>query len=256
MGYRGAPPPSSPPNYLSSSPWGGALLPLLPLLLLLLPTPAHSTPQVHSLYWNSSSAIFHSPAPLVVNMQGDTYTFDQAHIICPSEGEGREAYRVYTVSRAEFDSCHLCSPAPRLLADCSSPGRVTISFRRFSPLPGGLEFRPGSSHYLLSILDSPSTLPECTRNLRLLVRVGAGSEEQQVEGVTVNKPRRQLQTRVEEGRRVVYQRDTLSLSVLSRAEGREGEGSLLAALVSEAALARPSCTLLTLTLLLALLTVR
>ena len=45
--------------------------------------------------------------------------------------------KLLQICRTEFYSCHLCeSTSPRLLADCSSPGMVTISFRRFSPLPG------------------------------------------------------------------------------------------------------------------------
>jgi hypothetical protein len=85
-------------------------------------------------------------------MDSNHYTFDQvrlphaliltpgqAHIICPAAGEDREAYRVYSVSSSEFYSCRLCERSGRrLLADCSGPGMVTISFRRFSPLPGNM----------------------------------------------------------------------------------------------------------------------
>ena len=57
-----------------------------------------------------------------------------------------------------------------------------------------MEFPPGSTHYLLSVLESPSNLTECQRNLKLVVVVGAGAAE----APSVNKPRRQLQTRLAE----------------------------------------------------------
>ena len=40
-------------------------------------------------------------------------------------------------------------------------------------MSGGLEFTPGSTHYLLSIRDSASNDTECEKNLKLLLMVGA-----------------------------------------------------------------------------------
>ena len=51
---------------------------LLGLLLLLhLPLGLAVGQTVHTLYWNSTSPIFHSDDPLLVNMEGHKFTFDQ-----------------------------------------------------------------------------------------------------------------------------------------------------------------------------------
>ena len=57
----------------------------------------------------------------------------------PAAPNGHAKFLQIVIFRAEFYSCHLCeATSPRLLADCSTPGMVTISFRRFSPLPGNI----------------------------------------------------------------------------------------------------------------------
>merc|ERR1711962_873200 len=101
---------------------------LLKLLIILLVTPLGSWAKVHNIYWNSTNPLLHSTQPLLVNMDQHQFSFDQAHIICPSgeERSEKEAYHVYSVSRTEFDTCRLCEIGKphRLLADCSSPGIV------------------------------------------------------------------------------------------------------------------------------------
>jgi len=47
----------------------------------------------------------------------------------------------------------LTSPRPKIVAICNKPEQfqyVTITFRNFSPTPGGMEFKPGKSYYLIS----------------------------------------------------------------------------------------------------------
>ena len=98
---------------------------------------------------------------------------------------------------------------------------------------GGLEFSPGSTHYLLSIRNSASNETECERNLKLVLMVGASVDEEETPRsltaaamVSVNKPRRQLQRRLVEeevvGQRskdtLLYQRDQLSLSMSRQSE--------------------------------------
>ena len=98
---------------------------------------------------------------------------------------------------------------------------------------GGLEFSPGSTHYLLSIRNSASNATECERNLKLVLMVGASVDEEEMPRsltaaamVSVNKPRRQLQRRLVEeevvGQRskdtLLYQRDQLSLSMSRQSE--------------------------------------
>ena len=47
------------------------------LLLLNLPLGLTVGQKVHTLYWNSTSPIFHSDDPFLVNMEGHKFTFDQ-----------------------------------------------------------------------------------------------------------------------------------------------------------------------------------
>ena len=68
-----------PPSSNSSSlPWPRNPGPLLSLLLFLhLPLGRSAGQTIHTLYWNSTSPIFHSDEPLLVNMDGHKFTFDQ-----------------------------------------------------------------------------------------------------------------------------------------------------------------------------------
>ena len=62
----------------SSLPWPRNPGPLLSLLLFLhLPLGRSAGQTIHTLYWNSTSPIFHSDEPLLVNMDGHKFTFDQ-----------------------------------------------------------------------------------------------------------------------------------------------------------------------------------
>ncbi|OQR78545.1 origin recognition complex subunit 5-like, partial [Tropilaelaps mercedesae] len=95
-----------------------------------------------------------------VNRGNQPFDFDQVDIICPSYMVGTpprdmETYIIYLVSRHEYETCTLIgSSAARLVAKCNgNAGRAlkyTITFRSFTPQPGGHEFRPGSDYYLIS----------------------------------------------------------------------------------------------------------
>ncbi|CAG0880949.1 unnamed protein product [Cyprideis torosa] len=95
-----------------------------------------------------------------INRGNAPYDYDQANIICPrlnSEVEGGvaspEKYIVYNVSKEEYESCRITNPNPRIIAICDQPDKIlyfTVSFRSFTPLPGGLEFRPGHDYYFIS----------------------------------------------------------------------------------------------------------
>ncbi|CAB4058155.1 EFNB [Lepeophtheirus salmonis] len=53
----------------------------------------------------------------------------------------------------EYESCRIRNPNPRIIALCNSPYKAhyyTITFRSFTPTPGGLEFNPGQSYYFIS----------------------------------------------------------------------------------------------------------
>lgn len=57
------------------------------------------------------------------------------------------------VSKEEYDTCRITNPSPRIIAQCDKPKRTmyfTITFRPFTPQPGGLEFLPGHDYYFIS----------------------------------------------------------------------------------------------------------
>ena len=56
------------------------------------------------------------------------------------------------VSKEEYDTCRITNPNPRIIAVCDKPYKLmffTITFRSFTPQPGGLEFRPGQDYYFI-----------------------------------------------------------------------------------------------------------
>ena len=56
------------------------------------------------------------------------------------------------MSKEEYDTCRITNPKPRIIAVCDRPDRLlyfTITFRSFTPQPGGLEFRPGQDYYFI-----------------------------------------------------------------------------------------------------------
>nr|CAD7407030.1 unnamed protein product [Timema cristinae] len=57
------------------------------------------------------------------------------------------------VSKEEYDTCRITNPNPRIIAICDKPYKLmyfTITFRSFTPQPGGLEFQPGQDYYFIS----------------------------------------------------------------------------------------------------------
>ncbi|KAJ6225894.1 hypothetical protein RDWZM_004439, partial [Blomia tropicalis] len=94
-----------------------------------------------------------------VNRGNVAYEYDQINIICPSYSTGTrddaETYIIYNVSKEEYDSCHIGNKAvARTIAVCDKPNLnryFTITFRPFTPQPGGLEFRPGQDYYFIAL---------------------------------------------------------------------------------------------------------
>nr|CAD7609624.1 unnamed protein product [Timema genevievae] len=65
------------------------------------------------------------------------------------------------VSKEEYDTCRITNPNPRIIAICDKPYKLmyfTITFRSFTPQPGGLEFQPGQDYYFISHLTPVSNL--------------------------------------------------------------------------------------------------
>lgn len=94
------------------------------------------------------------------------FEYDQVHIICPlydpSANENEtEKFIIYNVSKVEYETCRITNPNPRIIVMCDKPFSVTlvtISFRPFTPQPGGLEFKPGQDYYFICKLNFKNIL--------------------------------------------------------------------------------------------------
>ena len=91
-----------------------------------------------------------SPVLSIVDVNEDNHLweYDQLNIICPIISEEK-----HIISKPEFDSCWVFHPRPKIVAVCDRPRSFkyfTITFRSFSPSPGGLEFKPGHTYYFVS----------------------------------------------------------------------------------------------------------
>lgn len=92
-----------------------------------------------------------------VNKNNIPFEYDQVNIICPvyqpgTHEDDAEKYIIYNVSKEEYDTCRITNPNPRIIAVCDKPNKLmyfTITFRSFTPQPGGLEFRPGQDYYFI-----------------------------------------------------------------------------------------------------------
>ncbi|XP_076346408.1 ephrin-B1-like isoform X1 [Tachypleus tridentatus] len=120
-----------------------------------------SAKTLFKVYWNSSNPIFridNTDHIIDVNKGNIPFEYDQVNIICPVYSQGTqeedvERYIIYNVSKEEYDSCRISNPNSRVIAVCDKPHQLmyfTITFRSFTPQPGGLEFRPGQDYYFIS----------------------------------------------------------------------------------------------------------
>ncbi|KAG7206146.1 hypothetical protein KM043_003538 [Ampulex compressa] len=93
-----------------------------------------------------------------VNKNNAAFEYDQVNIICPvyqpnTYDDDAEKYIIYNVSKEEYETCRITNPSPRVIAVCDKPHKTmyfTITFRPFTPQPGGLEFLPGHDYYFIS----------------------------------------------------------------------------------------------------------
>ncbi|XP_046453795.1 ephrin-A5-like isoform X2 [Daphnia pulex] len=140
--------------------------PMLLLLLLVsvetlsLATVTTAT-RMHYIHWNTTNPIFridNTDHIIDVNKNNIPFEYDQVNIICPvytpgTHEDDAEKYIIYNVSKEEYDTCRITNPNPRIIAVCDKPYKLmyfTITFRSFTPQPGGLEFRPGQDYYFIS----------------------------------------------------------------------------------------------------------
>lgn len=85
------------------------------------------------------------------------------------------------MSKEEYDSCHITNINARKIAICDKPDQFmyfTITFRSFTPQPGGLEFKPGQDYYFISTSSgSPHGLDQklagrcATHNMKVIFKV-------------------------------------------------------------------------------------
>ena len=140
--------------------------------------------RVHFVHWEKSNPMFridNTDNVIDVNVGNTRWQYDQANFVCPrakqkksaaqdaaatagavgnttgKEGEEAETYIIYNVSKEEYDSCMVTQPSSRVVATCTgaepgSSGQLyfTITFRSFTPTPGGLEFHPGKDYYFIT----------------------------------------------------------------------------------------------------------
>ena len=131
------------------------------LALLNLSLTTQSATKIHTIHWNSSNPLFRiDKTDNVIDINGGNHPweYDQVNIVCPVYKAGtnpvqQEQYIIYSVTRQEYDSCRITQPNPKIVALCNRPHELmyfTITFRSFTPTPGGLEFSPGQDYYFIS----------------------------------------------------------------------------------------------------------
>eukprot|EP00096_Caligus_rogercresseyi_P010717 TRINITY_DN3998_c0_g6_i1.p1 TRINITY_DN3998_c0_g6~~TRINITY_DN3998_c0_g6_i1.p1 ORF type:complete len:275 (+),score=60.23 TRINITY_DN3998_c0_g6_i1:47-871(+) len=135
------------------------MVPVILLLISVFGASVDASKKVHYVHWNRDNPLFapgNSDHVLTVNEGNLPWEYDQVNIICPVSKRGSrypETHVIYSVSKEEYDSCRISNPKPRIVAVCNDPYKVlyfTITFRSFTPTPGGLEFKPGASYYFIS----------------------------------------------------------------------------------------------------------
>ena len=160
---------------------------MLPLLLLLLATLSTTAAvKTHFVFWNSTNPMFrldNTDHIVDVNQGNLAWEYDQLNLVCPQNSE--EQHVIYSVSRAEYEGCRVTSPRPKIVAICNKPETfqyVTITFRNFSPTPGGMEFKPGQSYYLISTSTTRDLHRRvggycATHNMRMVFKVADNTQE-------------------------------------------------------------------------------
>merc|ERR1712172_108470 len=153
--------------------------------------------KTHNLYWNTTNSMFrvdNTDHILDVNQGNLPWEYDQVNIICPFNSQ--EKHVIYSVSKEEFDSCRVSNPRPKIVAICDKPQSFkyfTITFRSFSPMPGGLEFKPGQDVYFISTSNRNNVHRRVggycsSHNMKMIFKVADNREETNT--INVNQPRK------------------------------------------------------------------
>merc|ERR1712217_837109 len=158
-----------------------------------------SASKVRNVYWNTSTAsLQQEPTIVTVNEGNLPWEYDQVNIICPVYKPGTrqgEQHIIYSVEKEEFDTCRVTSPRPKIVAICNRPQTFmyfTITFRSFTPTPGGLEFRPGKEYYFISTSNNKDIHRRVggwcsSHNMKMIFKVAENADSEKVmESVTQN----------------------------------------------------------------------
>ncbi|KAH8376019.1 hypothetical protein KR093_005180, partial [Drosophila rubida] len=145
------------------------------------------------MHWNTSNSIFridNTDHIIDVNKGNLAFEFDQVHIICPVYEPGAfenetEKYIIYNVSKVEYETCRITNADPRVIAICDKPQKLmffTITFRPFTPQPGGLEFLPGNDYYFISTSSKDDLYRRIggrcsTNNMKVVFKVCCAADE-------------------------------------------------------------------------------
>ena len=162
---------------------------------------ASEAKQMHYIHWNKANPMFrldNTDHIVEVNNGNLPWEYDQVNIICPVSKPGTpypESHVIYSVSREEFDSCRITNPKPKIVAICNQPHRLmyfTITFRSFTPTPGGLEFRPGQDYYFISTSSREDLHRRVgggcsTHNMKMIFKVADNRAPE--EHTSLNEPR-------------------------------------------------------------------
>lgn len=150
-----------PPGFSCTVVLRTVVLVLFSLQAFVLATAAPSSARFYTIHWNSSNPIFridNTDNIIDVNRNNLKFEYDQVNLICPvytpgTRDDEMEKYIIYNVSKDEYETCRITNPNPRIIAVCDKPYKLmyfTITFRPFTPQPGGLEFLPGHDYYFIS----------------------------------------------------------------------------------------------------------
>ncbi|XP_040579827.1 ephrin-A4 [Lepeophtheirus salmonis] len=130
------------------------------LALTAFPVSSIGSKNIFYIHWNRANPMFRQDNRdhiVEVNKGNQQWEYDQVNLICPTSKPGTSLYPethvIYSVSKEEYETCRITNPNPRIVAVCNSPFRLlyfTLTFRSFTPIPGGLEFKPGHNYYFIS----------------------------------------------------------------------------------------------------------
>ncbi len=157
----------------------------------------------HYIHWNKANPMFrldNTDHIIDVNVGNLPWEYDQVNIICPVSKTNvayPERHVIYSVSKEEFDSCRITNPKPKVVAVCSKPHQLlyfTITFRSFTPTPGGLEFHPGQDYYFISTSSREDLHRRvgggcATHNMKMVFKVHDNSN---IKDININSPRGEM----------------------------------------------------------------